>query len=109
MMQNATAHRRKHPLTAQAVINDFYVDDGLDGTDSIDEAIKLRFEMQEIFELGGFVLRKWKSSELAVLAQIRHDLVDNQSTQSLDIDHYTKVIGMKWNTTSDTLRSVVHR
>ena len=51
-------HRRKYPLTTQAVMDDFYVDDSLDGADSIDEAIKLWAEMQELFELGGFVLRK---------------------------------------------------
>ena len=49
-------HRRKYPLATQAVMNDFYVDNGLDGADSIDEAIKLLSEMQELFEIGGFVL-----------------------------------------------------
>ena len=83
-------------------MNDFYVDDGLDGANSIDKAIKLRSEMQELFERRGFVLRKWKSSEPAVLAQIPCELVDNQSTHLLGIDHYTKVLGMEWNATSDT-------
>ena len=76
-------HRRKYPLAAQAVMNNLYVDDGLDGADSIDEAIKLRSEMQELFELGEFVLKMWKSSEPAVHAQIPRELVDSQSTQSL--------------------------
>ena len=67
----------------------------------------LQTEMQELFELGGFVLRKWKSSEPAVLSQIPHELVDSQSTHSIDIDHYTKVLGMEWNTISNTFRPVV--
>ena len=58
--QNALNHQRKYPLATQAVMDDFYMDDGLDGADSVDKAIKLRAEMQELFELGGFVLRKWK-------------------------------------------------
>ena len=41
--------------------------------------------MQELLQIGGFVLRKWKSSELAVLKEICHKLVDSQSTQSIDI------------------------
>ena len=49
--------------------------------------------MQELFEFGGFVLRKWKSSELVVHVQIPRELVDNKSTQSLNIDHFTKVLG----------------
>ena len=51
MRQNAMDHRRKYPLTTLAVMNDFYVDDGLDGADSIDEATNLRSEMQELLNL----------------------------------------------------------
>ena len=58
MRLKALDHQGKYPLAAQAVTDDFYLDDSLDGTDSIDEAIKLRDEMQELFELGGFVIRK---------------------------------------------------
>ena len=76
----------------------------MDGADNIDEAIKLRSEMQEH---GGFGLKKWKSSELAVLAQLPCELVDSQSTQSIGIDHYTKGLGVEWNATADTFRPVV--
>ena len=41
MRQNTMDHQRKYPLAAQAVMNDFYIDDGLDGADRIDEAIQL--------------------------------------------------------------------
>ena len=51
MRQNAMDHRRKYSLAVQAVMNDFYVDDGLDGANSIDEAIKLRNEMQELLNV----------------------------------------------------------
>ena len=60
MRQKAMDHQRKYPLATQAVMNDFYIDGSLDGADSVDETIKLRSKMQELFELGGFVLRKWK-------------------------------------------------
>ena len=60
-MQYTLDHQRNYSFTAQAVMDDFYVDDSLDGADSVDEAINLRAEMQELFELGEFVLRKWKS------------------------------------------------
>ena len=93
MRQNALDHQEKYLLTIQAVMDDFYMDDGLNETDSIDEANKLWAETQELFELEGFMLRKWKSSKPEVLAQIPHELVDTQSTHSLDIDHFTKVLG----------------
>ena len=52
MRQNALDHQRDFPLAAQTVMDSFYIDDGLDGDDSIEEAFKLRDEMQELFELG---------------------------------------------------------
>ena len=42
MRQNALDRHRKYLLTAQAVMDSFYVYDGLVGADSVDEAIKLQ-------------------------------------------------------------------
>ena len=50
------------------------------------------------------MLRKWKSSEPAVLAQIPHELVECHSTQAVDVDHLAKVLGMEWSTTLDTFQ-----
>ena len=57
MRQNAL-DQRNFPLTTQAIMDSFYVDYSLDGADSFEEAIIVRDEMQELFELGEFVL--WK-------------------------------------------------
>ena len=95
MRENALDHQRKYSLATQAVMDPLYMDNGSDGADSFDEAIKPWAEMQELFEFGGFVLQKWKSSETAVITQIPQKPVDRQSTQSIDIDHFTKVLGME--------------
>ena len=42
LKQNAINHIQSHPQAYQAVIKSFYVDDGLTGADSEDEAIRLR-------------------------------------------------------------------
>ena len=107
MRQNALNYQNEFPLAAQAVIDSFYVDDGLTGEDTLEKAIELRSEMQELFEAGGFVLRKWKSNEPAVLAQIPPQLVDSQSTQAIVADQFVKVLGVEWNAISDTFRPVV--
>ena len=44
--QNALDHGSKYPLAARAVNESFYVDDGLTGADSIDEAIELQKQLQ---------------------------------------------------------------
>ena len=61
--QNAQDHANAFPLAAKAVEESFYVDDGLTGADSKDGAIQLQRELQTLFRSGGFLLRKWNSSE----------------------------------------------
>ena len=58
MRQNSMDHELRYPQTAKAVLKAFYVDDGLIGADSIVHAIQLRKQLQELFRLGGFELRK---------------------------------------------------
>ena len=56
-----------------------YVDDGLSGADSVEEAIKLQQQLQDLFSRAGFLLCKWNSSESTVLQHIPSDLQDAQS------------------------------
>ena len=70
--RNALDYQRNIPLAAQAIMESLYIDNRLDGTHSVEEVIKPLTEMQDLFELGGFVLRKWKSSEPVVIAKIPH-------------------------------------
>ena len=108
LKQNAINHRESHPKAYQAVVESFYVDDGLTGDDSVDEAIKLRAELQELFGLGGFTLRKWKSSDRDVLSSIPEELVDPTTTQEIMLeDDYTKVLGVEWNAIIDCFRPLI--
>ena len=103
MKQNALNNPKSHPLAAQAVIDSFYVDDGLTGADSISNAKKLQSELQQLFILRGFVLSKWKSSEPSVLTDVPSHLLDQQATQDIVcIDNFTKVLGVEWHSISDT-------
>ncbi len=72
-----------------------YVDDGLTGADSVDEAVKLQSQLQELFERGGFLLRKWNSNNPRALQHIPLELRDSKSTHSIpDSDGYTKALGI---------------
>ena len=60
--QNALDYGQVYPKASQAVLESFYVDDGLTGTDSVRDTIQLQIQLQELFDKAGFVLRKWKSN-----------------------------------------------
>ena len=108
LKQNAISHRQSHPQAYQAVLESFYVDDGLTGADSVDEAVQLREELQELFSLGGFELRKWKSSSGEVLSSIPKGLTDPKTTQEIILENdYTKVLGVEWNAVTDCFRPMI--
>ena len=65
--RNAVELENEYPQAAKAVIESFYVDDGRVRAETIQEARKLQIELQELFDKGGFVLRKWKATDDSVL------------------------------------------
>ena len=88
--QNAKDLAVQYPLAAQAVSHSFYVDDCLSGADTVSSAVKMQVQLQELFERGGFLLRKWNSSEKEVLEHIPPKLVDDKSIHQLsDHQQYT--------------------
>ena len=108
LKQNALDFAVDYPQAAKVVEDSFYVDDGLTGADSIQDAIELQKQLQELFTKGGFLLRKWNSSEPAVLDHIPADLKEFNPTQQLpDPDQYTKTLGIEWNARQDHFRLTV--
>ena len=106
--QNALDLSMEFPLAARAVEDSFYVDDGLTGADSIEEAIDLHSQLQGLFDRGGFLLRKWNSSELEVLQHIDPELREQNSVLTIsDPDEYSKTLGIEWNSTHDQFRLAV--
>ena len=106
--QNARDFALKYPLAFNAVNESFYVDDGLSGADSVEEAIEKRTQLQDLFAEAGFLLRKWNSSEPAVLEHVSPDLLDTQSSHVIPgPDEYTKMLGIAWNAHHDHFRLTV--
>ena len=83
VMQNAREYAVRYPLAAEAVKKSFYVDDCLSGADTVSDAIEMQTQLQNLFDEGGFTLRKWNASEKAVLDHVSPDLIDEQSIRSL--------------------------
>ena len=106
--KNAIDFALEYPLSAKAVEDSFYVDDGLTGADTSEKAIQLFQQLQSLFEKGGFLLRKWSLSEATVLVHIDPSLREQHSLHTfLDADHYTKTLGVEWNSRHDLFRLVI--
>ena len=83
MNKNARENVDTHPQAVQAVLGSVYVDDGLTSANSIEEAERLRKELQELFVLGVFVPHKWKTSESAIAEHIPSHLLDKKTSQEI--------------------------
>ena len=80
------------------------MNDGLTGATSVSEAIELQKELQQLFNKGGFLLRKWKSNEPEALRHLPVHLIEQGTTRELPVvGEFTKVLGVNWNTESDSL------
>ena len=103
MKKNATELAYKYPLAANVVESAFYVDDGLTGAKDIPTAIRLRHQLQHLFEEGGSNLRKWYSSEPDVVGAIPSELRESEEVLSIT-DAGTgiaKTLGVEWDTKTD--------
>ena len=93
LRQNALNLQEKYPRAVQAALDCFYVDDGLVGTDSVDDTVGLRDELQRLFLAGGFTLMKWRTSEKAVENDIPLRLCDQDPKQLITYTEvYTRVL-----------------
>ncbi|XP_057671148.1 uncharacterized protein LOC130902885 [Diorhabda carinulata] len=99
--QLALENSKKYPVTSQVITRDFYVDDLITGTDTIENAQILRQNITNILESGSFPLRKWKTNKPNIFNDINNisDLPDHY----LSTDDQSKALGLVWNSQSDTL------
>ena len=103
--QNAINFESQFPNAAKEVQKSFYVDDYLGGADSTEQAIRLQEEMCSLFQMGGFLLRKWNCSDAKVLQSISPELRDSRRVITLsDSEQYTKTLGIEWNPQDDHFR-----
>ena len=101
--QNAIDHSLEFPVAATAVDKSSYVDDRLTGADSLEEAIDLCQQLQELFTRGGFNLCKWSLQQSRKI--ISEELKEKQYACTLpDDSDYTKTLGVEWNTVMDHFR-----
>ena len=106
--QNAIDHAQEFPTAADVVQSCFYVDDCLTGAEDPASALHLQRQLTELLARGGFVLRKWNSSDPSVLQAIPEELRDTNSIQAISEDNgYTKTLGVEWNIAADQFRLTV--
>ncbi|XP_031348314.1 uncharacterized protein LOC116174518 [Photinus pyralis] len=89
------------PCARRAILEDFYVDDLLTGADDLDQAIKLRNEIDQILRGGCFKLTKWASNDPRLIPDTQANITNDIQ---LDKQSETKTLGLLWNCEADILK-----
>lgn len=94
----------EYPEVQNTIRTDLYVDDIVTGAHCEEAALKFQRDLITVFEQGCFELRKWSSNSTALLPSVppQHRQLEAVTFDDSTVK-YTKVLGLKWVPTSDTL------
>lgn len=92
----AVTNQQNFPLATHALLNETFMDDLMTGAESVKETKNLRSELTESLQKGGFELKKFISSNPAVL----EDLPESQLETSSQKQIY-KILGMMYDSSED--------
>ena len=100
MKQLAADSSVTHPRASKILLEDFYVDDVITGSDTIDEIISLQTELVKLLKSAGLNLRKWTTNCWPLLISLPDDQrelspVDFEESNSI------KVLGLQWCPSKD--------
>lgn len=92
LKQLAFDESSNYPKAANILLNHFYVDDMITGSDNVKEIVEIRNELNSLLASGGFELQKWVSNDKSVVA--------------LDLNRKSDVVtilGIRWNHVNDSI------
>ena len=101
LRQLAINQQHKYPAAANIVLNEFYVDDLMSGSDDVESALKLQSDLIKLLQSGGFQLRKWSANHDALIETVPENHRETTTLLNIDIDESVKALGIYWNPTRD--------
>ena len=100
----ADDNKGQYPRAAQVLSNDFYVNDLLSGTSTIEDSVMVQQEISSLLQTAEFTLSKWAWNHTTFLDTIPRELQETQQTLSLDNEDGVTTLGLLWNARSDQLQ-----
>jgi hypothetical protein len=107
LQQLAYEEKETFPAAATVVLQDSFVDDLISGVHSQEEALELQKQLLGLLENGGFQLRKWSSSNPAVLEAVPPSMRKTRFALSIDSGDSIKTLGVQWHPGTDQFSFVV--
>ncbi|XP_018364348.1 PREDICTED: uncharacterized protein LOC108762043, partial [Trachymyrmex cornetzi] len=90
------------PIGSRIILRDFYVDDLLTGSSTLEEALEIKKQITELLKKGGFELTKWSANHHALLeVGGPHEKKLNLTS---DVNNEIRALGLLWNCESDVFK-----
>lgn len=90
---------------------DFYVDDLLSGSQTLEHAIQMKEQITSALQQHGMPLRKWASNSIDFMHTVPSDYVQTQSSIEFHDENIlaaVKTLGLNWNPSTDDFFFNVH-
>jgi len=101
LQQFAEDETKDFSLALETLTNNFFVDEALCGTDTIEVALILQQELIAPLGRRGFHLRKFCASHPSILEAVPPDCREMEVPIQLDSDEGIKTLGLLWHPLSD--------
>jgi hypothetical protein len=97
LQELARSEAKNFPNSYKMILRDFYVDDLLTGSSTVEELHKIRDDVTEILRRGGFELRKFRTNEP------QRNKSEKQELLSLAPQTNKKTLGLLWDNQHDVI------
>ena len=87
--------------TCALPIWDFYVDDVMTGSSSLEAVLQMKSQLVQLLEMAHFPLVKWVSNCPAIIETVSKGQREILQPQLLNTDEGVKALGLFWNPVSD--------
>ncbi|XP_072384550.1 uncharacterized protein [Diabrotica undecimpunctata] len=105
LQEISNKNKIQFPLASHFLEIQFYVDDGLCGSNNIEELLEILQQLNSVLNRHGFTLHKFHSNSSIFLQKINPKHSKN-TTQEYDLNFdstSSKVLGLKWNPAEDQI------
>ncbi|XP_017475229.1 PREDICTED: uncharacterized protein LOC108365650 [Rhagoletis zephyria] len=86
----------QYPLGAQFLQDNFYVDDGIGGSDSLTTTMEIQQQLIHILKQRGLNLRKWCANHSQLLQNVSREEQEVDIDFDNDINQTIKTLGLTW-------------
>nr|XP_012153583.1 PREDICTED: uncharacterized protein LOC105664297 [Megachile rotundata] len=101
LSQLAKDEKSRFPVASEVLTRDFYVDDLLTGTETLNEAFQLRNHITQLLSTAGLNIRQWASNERSLLQDLSAQ--DINKKLYLGESSTIKTLGVVWNSENDSI------